>query len=366
MASVRFEHLTKRYGNVTAVKDLNLLIRDQEFLVLVGPSGCGKTTTLRCLAGLEKIDEGRIWIDDQIVNRIPARERDISMVFQSYALYPHMSVFGNMAFSLELRKTPGDEILSRVQDAGQRMGIESLFRRNPEELSGGHRQAVAVGRTLVRVPKVFLYDDPLSNLDAKQRVETRANLIKLHRQLKTTFIYVTHDQSEAMSMANRIAVMNKGELQQVGRPQRIYNHPANLFVAGFIGSPAMNFFPAIIRYSAGRLVLDMDSFKLEIPQHLYNVFVDQTGVPLIFGIRPEDIYIPQYVPPGIETQLVDCQVEVSEFMGHEIQLHLHAEKHSFVARVDPRTRVKPGESIQVAFNMDKIHLFDRYTEQAIR
>jgi multiple sugar transport system ATP-binding protein len=366
MSSVRFEQVTKRYGKVTAVKDLNLLIRDKEFLVLVGPSGCGKTTTLRCLAGLEQVDEGRIWIDDQIVNKVPAKDRDISMVFQDYALYPHMSVFRNMAFSLELSRTPKDEIFSRVQNAGQRLGIERLFKRNPQELSGGHQQAVAVGRTLVRVPKVFLYDDPLSNLDAKQRVQTRSNLVRLHQQLKTTFVYVTHDQSEAMSMATRIAVMNKGELQQVGRPQRIYNQPANLFVAGFIGSPAMNFFPAIIRQSANTLLLDVDSFKLEIPQHLYNVYLDQVGVPLVLGIRPEDIYNPQYVPQGIEFQLVDCQVGISEFMGHEIQLHLHAEKHTFVARVDPRTRVKSGESIQVAFNMDKMHLFDRYTEKAIR
>ena len=365
MASVTYDHVTKRFGDVIAINDLNIFIEDKEFLVLVGPSGCGKSTALRCLAGLEDISDGQIMIGDRVVNDIPPKDRDIAMVFQSYALYSHMSVYENMAFSLELRNTPEDEIKKRIEEAGEEWGIENLFERNPRELSGGHQQAVAVGRTIVRVPQVFLFDDPLSSLDAKQRVEIRAKIIKLHRQLATTFIYVTHDQTEAMTMATRIAVMNFGVLQQFDTPQNLYDRPANLFVAGFIGSPAMNFFPAKIQLSEGKLVVDAESFTLNIPddrKHIYEHHIDK---PIIFGIRPEDIFNPEYAPPGIIVQPVDTKVDITEFMGNEIYLYLKSGEHDYVARVDPRTRASIGESIQVAFNMENIHIFDRESEQAI-
>ena len=265
MASVTYEKVSKRFGEVIAVNNLNLEIADKEFLVLVGPSGCGKTTALRLLAGLEEISEGRIMIEDRVVNDVAPKDRDIAMVFQSYALYPHMSVYDNMAFGLKLRKTPKEEIKRRVSEAATTLGIEALLDRKPRQLSGGQRQRVAVGRAIVREPKVFLFDEPLSNLDAKLRVETRANLSKLHQQLKTTFIYVTHDQIEAMTMASRIAVINRGLLQQVDTPQVLYDQPDNLFVAGFIGSPAMNFFKAKLVRGDGKLFVDGESFKVEVP-----------------------------------------------------------------------------------------------------
>ena len=366
MASVKFDHVTKRFGEVLAVNDLNIFIKDKEFLVFVGPSGCGKSTILRCLAGLENVSSGRILIGDQEVNDLPPQDRDIAMVFESYALYPHMSIFKNMAFSLQLRKTPEDEIKKRVEEAGDLVGIENLLERKPQQLSEGHRQAAAVGRTIVRVPKVFLFDDPLSNLDAKQRVETRANIIKLHQQLATTFIYVTHDQTEAMTMATRIAVLNFGALQQIDNQQNLYDRPNNLFVAGFIGSPAMNFFQAKIQESDGELVIDADSFVLDIPEDRKSVYKSLIGKPIVFGIRPEDIFNPEYVPRGIAAQPVDTKVDITEFLGNEILLFLKSGQHNYVARVDPRTRVTMGESIQVAFNMDKMHIFDRESEQAIR
>src|SRR5512143_422000 len=265
MASVTFDHVYKRFGDVVAVNDLNINVADREFLVLVGPSGCGKTTALRCLAGLEEISDGKISIGDRVVNDVAPKDRDIAMVFQSYALYPHMSVYDNMAFGLKLRKVPKDEIKRRVQQAAEVLGIQALLDRKPRQLSGGQRQRVAVGRAIVREPKVFLFDEPLSNLDAKLRVETRANLSKLHQQLKTTFIYVTHDQIEAMTMASRIAVINKGILQQLDTPQNLYDRPNNLFVAGFIGTPAMNFFPGKLRKDGGKLLVDTGDFTVAIP-----------------------------------------------------------------------------------------------------
>jgi multiple sugar transport system ATP-binding protein len=256
MASVTYEHIWKKFGDFVALNDFHLQVEDKEFLVLVGPSGCGKTTALRCLAGLEEVSGGRILIGDRVVNDIAPKDRDIAMVFQSYALYPHMSVFDNMAFGLKLRKVPKDEIKRRVEEAAKTLGIEHLLKRKPRELSGGQRQRVAVGRAIVREPRVFLFDEPLSNLDAKLRVQTRAEISRLHQRLQTTFIYVTHDQTEAMTMATRIAVMNKGLLQQLDTPQTLYDKPANLFVAGFIGSPSMNFFPAHIRRDPAGLFVD--------------------------------------------------------------------------------------------------------------
>lgn len=366
MASVTFDHVYKRFGEVIAVNDLNIQIADQEFLVLVGPSGCGKTTALRCLAGLEEISDGKILIGDRVVNDVAPKDRDIAMVFQSYALYPHMSVFDNMAFGLKLRKVPKDEIKKRVESAAGILGIEHLLDRKPRQLSGGQRQRVAVGRAIVREPKVFLFDEPLSNLDAKLRVETRANISKLHQQLKTTFIYVTHDQVEAMTMASRIAVINKGLLQQIDTPQKLYDQPDNVFVAGFIGSPSMNFFKSKLVKGDGKLIVDGGSFKVEIPPQAverYSRYVDKS---VILGIRPEDIQDPNFLPPGIYPQNVEVNVDVTELMGNEIFLYLTSGDHSFVARVDPRTKVRMGDKTTVAFNMHNMHLFDPDTEKTIR
>jgi multiple sugar transport system ATP-binding protein len=366
MASVTFDHVYKRFGDVIAVNDLNLEIADKEFLVLVGPSGCGKTTALRCLAGLEDISDGKILIGDQVVNDVAPKDRDIAMVFQSYALYPHMSVYDNMAFGLKLRKTPKSEIDQRVKEAAKILGIEALLERKPRQLSGGQRQRVAVGRAIVRQPKVFLFDEPLSNLDAKLRVETRANISKLHQQLQTTFIYVTHDQVEAMTMASRIAVISKGILQQIDTPQQLYDFPNNLFVAGFIGSPAMNFFPANLTQQDGKLLVDAKSFAVQVPENRVKAYQPFVGRSVIFGLRPEDIYNPEFAAPGIIAQPVAAKVEVVELMGNEIFVYLKNGEHSFVARIDPRSRYRMDEDIQVVFNVDNMHLFDAETEKAIR
>ena len=366
MASVTYDHVTKRFGDVIAVNDVNIQIQDKEFLVLVGPSGCGKSTALRLLAGLEEISDGRILIGDQVVNDVAPKDRDIAMVFQSYALYPHMSVYDNMAFGLKLRKTPKEDIKRRVGQAADILGIGTLLDRKPRQLSGGQRQRVAVGRAIVREPKVFLFDEPLSNLDAKLRVETRANISKLHQQLQTTFIYVTHDQVEAMTMASRIAVLSAGLLQQIDTPQNLYDYPDNLFVAGFIGSPAMNFFPANVQKGDGKLYVDADAFQVQIPEDRISTYEPYVGKKIIFGLRPENIHNPEFTPPNINPQPVEAKVDVTELMGNEIFVYLKSGEHSFVARVDPRTRVHMGDEVQWVFNMDNLHIFDRDTEQAIR
>jgi len=358
MASVTFKHVWKRFGDFVALNDLNIEIADKEFLVLVGPSGCGKTTALRCLAGLEEISDGSVLIGDQVVNDVAPKDRDIAMVFQSYALYPHMTVYDNMAFGLKLRKLPKEEIKRRVGEAADILGIGHLLLRKPRELSGGQRQRVAVGRAIVREPKVFLFDEPLSNLDAKLRVQTRAEISKLHHNLQTTFIYVTHDQTEAMTMATRIAVMNKGILQQLDSPQQLYDRPNNLFVAGFIGSPAMNFFPSHIRKGDGKLFIEAEGFKVEIPEQRTKVYQGLVDHEVIFGIRPEDIFNPVFSPPGISAAPVDAKVDVTELMGNEIFLYLVSGNTSFVARVDPRTRFTIGEKVQLVFNMENFHIFD--------
>jgi len=358
MASVTFDHVWKKFGDVVAVQDLNLAIQDKEFLVLVGPSGCGKTTSLRCLAGLEEITEGKVMIGDQVVNDVAPKDRDIAMVFQSYALYPHMTVYDNMAFGLKLRKMPKVEIDRRVKQSAEILGIGNLLQRKPKELSGGQRQRVAVGRAIVREPKVFLFDEPLSNLDAKLRVQTRAELSKLHKNLQTTFIYVTHDQTEAMTMATRIAVMNKGLLQQLDTPQNLYDHPANLFVAGFIGSPAMNFFKGKLVQSDGHFVADLGSFAVTLPDHVKSRYESVLNKDIIFGIRPEDIHDPMYAPPGITAQPIPVKVDVTELMGNEIFLYLINGEHNFIARVDPRSKAKYGDTMEVVFNMDNFHIFD--------
>jgi multiple sugar transport system ATP-binding protein len=366
MASVTYDHVTKEFGNVLAVNDLNMEIADKEFMVFVGPSGCGKTTALRLLAGLEEITKGEIRIADRVVNDVPPKDRDIAMVFQSYALYPHLSVFDNMAFSLKLRGTPKEEIKQRVGEAAEILGINELLDRKPRQLSGGQRQRVAVGRAIVRKPKVFLFDEPLSNLDAKLRVETRANISKLHQQLQTTFIYVTHDQTEAMTMASRIAVTNKGKLQQLDTPQSMYDRPANIFVAGFIGSPAMNFFPGKIKKQDGKLFVETTGFTVAIPDERAKPYFDWADKKIVFGIRPEDVKNPMFLPPNIHAETISCKVDVIELMGNEIYLYLVSGGNSFVGRVDPRTLFKPGEDVQVALNMDNFHIFDTETEKAIR
>ena len=358
MAGVKFEHVWKRFGDFVAINDLNIQIEDKEFLVLVGPSGCGKTTALRCLAGLEEITEGKVMIGNNVVNDTPPKDRDIAMVFQSYALYPHMTVFDNMAFGLKLRKVPKAEIQKRVEQAAGILGIEHLLKRKPRELSGGQRQRVAVGRAIVREPKVFLFDEPLSNLDAKLRVQTRAEISKLHHNLQTTFIYVTHDQTEAMTMASRIAVMNKGILQQLDTPQKLYDYPDNLFVAGFIGSPAMNFFPARLRKDGSDLFVDTGDFALKVPESRVAVYAPHAGKDVIAGVRPEDIHNPHFAPPGIHAAPIEAKVDVTELMGNEIFLYMVSGKNSFVARVDPRTRFSIGERVQLVFNMDNMHIFD--------
>jgi multiple sugar transport system ATP-binding protein len=366
MASVTYENVFKRFGEVTALNDLSMHVEDKEFLVFVGPSGCGKTTALRLLAGLEEISDGEIKIGDRVVNDVLPKDRDIAMVFQSYALYPHLSIYDNLAFGLRLRKTPSDEIKRRVQEAAELLGIQELLARKPRQLSGGQRQRVAVGRAIVRQPQVFLFDEPLSNLDAKLRVETRANITKLWQRLGTTFIYVTHDQVEAMTMATRIAVINKGVLQQLDTPQTLYDLPSNMFVAGFIGSPSMNFFNASIKKGDGRLMVVTDGFAVPVPTHLEARYDKLIGHKVVFGVRPEDIYNPQFLPPAIHSEKIACKVDVVEMMGNETYLYMMSGNDSFVARVDPRTTYKVGDQVEVSLNMDKFHIFDAETEQAIR
>jgi multiple sugar transport system ATP-binding protein len=366
MARVSFENVVKQFGDVIAVNNLNIDVADKEFLVLVGPSGCGKTTALRCLAGLEEITSGQIKIADRVVNDVAPKDRDIAMVFQSYALYPHLSVFDNMAFGLKLRKLPKEEIKRRVGEAADVLGIQDLLGRKPRQLSGGQRQRVAVGRAIVREPKVFLFDEPLSNLDAKLRVAMRAEINKLHQRLQTTFIYVTHDQTEAMTMATRIAVINKGVLQQLDTPQHLYDHPNNLFVAGFIGSPAMNFFPGRLRKDGDKLVVDAGDFVVPIPAKKSKPYEGHAGKDVIFGIRPENIHDAEFVPSNIDSEKVAVKVDVTELMGNEIFLYLVSGKNTFVARVDPRSKLRVGEQADVAFDMDNFHIFDAATEEAIR
>jgi len=366
MANVTYDSVTKRFGDVVAVSDLDIQIADKEFLVFVGPSGCGKTTSLRLLAGLEEITEGNIYIGDRLVNDVPPKDRDIAMVFQSYALYPHMSVYDNMAFGLKLRKTPKKEIDRRVHEAAKILGIEQLLERKPKQLSGGQRQRVAVGRAIVREPYVFLMDEPLSNLDAKLRVQARAEISKLHQRLGTTFIYVTHDQVEAMTMGTRIAVMKDGILQQVDSPQVLYDTPVNIFVAGFIGSPAMNFMDAKLVERDGKMVVDCKDFLLEIPDDKADTYRQHMGKEVLFGIRPEDTHDPEYAPPGIKSAMVEAKVDVTELMGNEVIVYLVTEGTEFLGRFDPRTGARVGNTVPVVLNMDRMHIFDKQTEMAIR
>ena len=365
MASVTYDHVSKRFGDTTALDDLNIHVPDKEFLVLVGPSGCGKSTALRCLAGLEEMTEGRILMDERVISAVPPKDRDIAMVFQSYALYPHMTVYDNMSYGLRLRKMPKDEIDRRVRQAAKNLGIDDLLNRRPKELSGGQRQRVAVGRAIVREPKVFLMDEPLSNLDAKLRVEARAMISRLHQQVETTFIYVTHDQVEAMTMGSRIAVLQGGKLQQLDTPQNLYTSPKNLFVAGFIGSPAMNFFDITLVGSEEDMYADEGSFKMRLPPEKTRSLAGHLGKDVILGTRPEDIHDRRYVPAGTTAAPLTAKVDVTELMGSETYVYLMIGQKTFVARVDPRTEAEPGHNLDVVMNMDHMHVFDRQTELAI-
>jgi multiple sugar transport system ATP-binding protein len=367
MAGVTLDHITKRFGDLVTVKDLNLDIKDQEFLVLVGPSGCGKSTTLRMIAGLEDISSGNLLIAGRRVNDVAPKDRDIAMVFQSYALYPHMSVYDNMAFGLKLRHTPKEQIKKRVQEAAQLLEIGHLLDRKPKQLSGGQRQRVALGRAIVREPKVFLMDEPLSNLDAKLRVQTRTTISKLHQRLQTTVIYVTHDQTEAMTMADRIVVLKDGILQQEPTsPQELYDHPENMFVAGFIGSPPMNFFDGTVNGSGETLMLDAGSFQVNVPAMYASDLAAYTGKEVVFGIRPEHISDARYTDSHINaTNKTPVNVDVVEPMGSEVYIYLTSGTHSFQARVDSRTRVRPNDQIEVVFDADHLHIFDKQTQVSI-
>ena len=366
MASIQYDHVEKIFGDVHVLKDLNIDIPDQEFLVLVGPSGCGKSTALRCLAGLEEITSGQIKIGGRVVNNVPPKDRDIAMVFQSYALYPHMSVFDNMAFGLKLRKVPKPEIKKRVEEAAEMITITHLLDRKPRQLSGGQRQRVALGRAIVRDPAVFLMDEPLSNLDAKLRVQTRAEISKLHHRLKTTFIYVTHDQTEAMTMGSRIAVMKDGILQQLDTPQHLYDSPINKFVAGFIGSPAMNFIRGKLSKGDGQIFFDGGTFQVPIPNSRRQHVESHVGKEVDLGVRPEDVHDATLLPPGIQgNAVVDAQVDVTEPMGSEIFAYLNAGTNSIVGRLDPRTSARPGQPLRVVMDMDKMHIFDTQTEKTL-
>ena len=367
MAQVSLHNLFKRFGAVTAVNNLNLEIRDREFMVLVGPSGCGKTTALRMIAGLEEISDGDIKIGDRVVNRVSPKDRDIAMVFQNYALYPHMSVYDNMAFGLKLRRVPKEQIKKRVDDAAALLGIESLLARKPGQLSGGQRQRVALGRAIVREPQVFLMDEPLSNLDAKLRVQTRSELIKLHRRLGITTVYVTHDQVEAMTMGDRIAVMRDGVLQQCAPPMEIYTRPANVFVAGFIGTPSMNFLPATLRQEGGGYLIDCEAFQVAVPPVQGGMLEAYAGKRVIFGVRPADIFDKNLTNPVASSpgNTVRTLVDVSEPMGDIITLYLTAGVHSLVATIDAETKAQDGQTLDVVLDLAKTHLFDAESEQAI-
>jgi multiple sugar transport system ATP-binding protein len=357
MATVTFEHVFKRYGEVTAVNDLTLEIQDEEFLVLVGPSGCGKTTALRMIAGLEDVSGGTLKIGDRVVNGLAPKDRDVAMVFQSYALYPHMSVFDNLAFGLKLRKVPKADIDRRVREAAATIELSNLLDRKPKQLSGGQRQRVALGRAIVREPAVFLMDEPLSNLDAKLRVQTRAEIARLHQRLRTTIVYVTHDQVEAMTMGDRIAVMNFGVLQQVGPPQELYEHPINKFVAGFIGSPAMNFIDVKPKTDGGQTKLvSGDMLELPVPDGLKSA-VAKGAAEFTAGVRPEHFDIITGAAPG-PGATVRATCDVVEFLGNEELLHVRVGEHDLVIIVDASHRVRPGDVIELFVPIDKIALFD--------
>ena len=368
MASLSLQHINKTYPNgFQAVKDFNLEIEDKEFIIFVGPSGCGKSTTLRMIAGLEEISGGTLKIGDKVMNDVEPKDRDIAMVFQNYALYPHMTVYDNMAFGLKLRKVPKDQIDKAVREAARILDLEKLLDRKPKALSGGQRQRVAMGRAIVRNPKVFLMDEPLSNLDAKLRVQMRIEISKLHQRLGTTIIYVTHDQTEAMTLGTRIVVMKDGVVQQVDTPQHLYEQPGNLFVAGFMGSPQMNFLDAQIAEKGGDLIAKVGEYDIVIPAAKAKVLKDggYVGKTVVLGIRPEDIHDSQMFIEASPSVPMTSTVKVYELLGAEVFLYFDVNGTQVTARVDPRTNSKTGDTIKFAFDMEKSHFFDKETELTI-
>jgi len=356
MANVLLIDVTKHFGEIEVIRDVNIDIEDKEFLVLVGPSGCGKSTLLRMIAGLEDISSGVIKIDGNVVNDVPPKDRDIAMVFQNYALYPHMNVYNNMAFGLKMRHFPAAEINERVREAAKILEIEHLLNRKPAKLSGGQRQRVAMGRAIVRKPKVFLFDEPLSNLDAKLRMQMRLEIKKLHERLQTTVIYVTHDQVEAMTLAERIAVIDQGIIQQIAPPIEVYNNPANLFVGGFIGSPTMNFIPGKLQAIDNNFIVDAGSFSLLLPDHSVSKLADFKGNEVIAGIRPEHFHLSNQSKPQIS---IHATSEVLEPLGHEIILFARAGEHLLSAKLDAFADIKPHQSILLDVEKDKIKIFDK-------
>ena len=374
MAGLTLKGIYKKYpGGVVAVSDVNLEIRDKEFIVLVGPSGCGKSTTLRMIAGLEEISEGELYIGDRLVNDIAPKDRDIAMVFQNYALYPHMTVFDNMAFGLKLRKVPKAEIERKVNEAAKILDLTHLLERKPKAMSGGQRQRVALGRAIVRSPKVFLLDEPLSNLDAKLRAQMRTEIAKIHKKLGTTFIYVTHDQTEAMTMGDRIVCMKDGFVQQIDTPQNLYENPVNKFVAGFLGSPQMNFIDAELKEEYGQFIVEFGAtngrgnrYQIIVPESKVNEDLgNYVGKEIILGVRPESIHDEEMYLSNASTGVIDANVEITEMMGAETYLYLLCEGIPLTARVSPRSTARPGDDIKVAIDPNRIHIFDKETEKAI-
>lgn len=368
MASLSLRNVTKKYPNgFVAVKDFNLEIADKEFIIFVGPSGCGKSTTLRMIAGLEEISSGDLYIGEKRVNDVEPKDRDIAMVFQNYALYPHMSVFDNMAFGLKLRKTPKDEIKRLVNDAAKILDLEKLLERKPAALSGGQRQRVAMGRAIVRNPKVFLMDEPLSNLDAKLRVQMRIEISKLHQRLETTIIYVTHDQTEAMTLGTRIVVMKDGVVQQVDTPQNLYEHPVNKFVAGFIGSPEMNFIDAQVKRDGDIAMLEFAGFRVKVPRDKSKLLLDRgyEGKTVEFGIRPEDIHDEEVFINSSADTTFDAKIKVYELLGAEVFLYFSVGDSEFTARVNPRTTARVGDTVKFALDLSKMQVFDKESGLAI-
>ncbi len=366
MAQISLRNVTKIYkGGAKAVDDVSIGIENKEFVALVGPSGCGKSTTLRMIAGLEEISSGNIWIADRLVNDVPAKDRNIAMVFQNYALYPHMTVFENMAFGLKLRKIPKPEITRRVNEAAEILGIKKYLDRRPREISGGERQRVALGRAIVRKPLVFLFDEPLSNLDAKMRVQMRTEIHKLRLRLQTTFIYVTHDQTEAMTLGDRIAVMKDGKVQQFANPISIYDKPVNKFVAGFIGSPPINFMDGRIIKKERKLYFDEGKFQVKIVEDMYPKLAEYEGKEITFGIRAEDIYDKLFVSQATPDNTIQATCEVVEPMGSEVFLYLNTVRHTFIAKVGAHDRPEVNRDMDLVFDMSKVHFFDKITENTI-
>ena len=368
MASLSLRHIYKIYpGNVTAVKDVNIEIKDKEFIVLVGPSGCGKSTTLRMIAGLEEISKGELYIGDRLVNDIAPKDRDIAMVFQNYALYPHMTVYENMAFGLKLRKVPKDEIDRKVKEAAKILDLSHLLDRKPKAMSGGQRQRVAMGRAIVRNPQVFLLDEPLSNLDAKLRAQMRTEISKIHKKLGTTFIYVTHDQTEAMTLGTRIVVMKDGVIQQVDNPRNLYDKPCNKFVAGFIGAPQMNMIDATVAKDGAEVTLTFAGHTIALPEAKAKKLEEAgyVGKTVTLGIRPEDLHDEESFLSMSPKSVIESTVRVYEMLGSEVLLYFDVDDTSFTAKVNPRTTARPGDAVKLALDLEKIHIFDKDTELVV-